>query len=509
MQEQNKELKIIDVDFSDRELLFWYSKEVLNYILKEPEKAFSYIEEISFKSKYFSDKIDDIIYNVLYSMYIQNILFNDEKVFIDISIKYIRRYINDNSTNESESEYESFKRNYFEKYNIINNINTITYESFVYRVDLLKNYGIKEEIKAELRHWDNIFTKIGEETVTESEINSYLLDIADKVSDILVSSLPKVDTLSAAFDKIWDNIFNPVYSVINLEEFPILSNVLGGGIQNNRIYAISGGAGRGKSTFALQIAENIVKKSSPVLYVSLEMSPQEVMLKSISRKIRKNSLKIREKDISKHDKSFLKDLSNYLVLYEADDIMDIKDLDYVIKSVKRKYKDIISGNNQGKDRFLTVIVDPVQRILWDKKEIVRDEYSVVSKVVKGIKKMASKEGIAFIILSDTTKEAVKKVASDELGMRGSYMINHVSDVVMHLNDLGFGEAINDRDNVNQSELNVIQDKKLDIRIEEEKNRDYFAEIAKLGMSKNRSGYKRDIYYVYYKGIHTFEEESGY
>lgn len=73
------------------------------------------------------------------------------------------------------------------------------------------------------------------------------------------------------------------------------------GLHNGELTVIGARPGVGKTTFALQIAENIAKKGKKVAYVSLEMSDTQMIQKILSMRTHVNSRKIRNGDLSKED----------------------------------------------------------------------------------------------------------------------------------------------------------------------------------------------------------------
>jgi len=63
-----------------------------------------------------------------------------------------------------------------------------------------------------------------------------------------------------------------------------LDNILGGGFLNAGLYIMGARPGMGKTTVALNIAEQVASKGMPVLFVSLEMTSRQVMCKRIAAK---------------------------------------------------------------------------------------------------------------------------------------------------------------------------------------------------------------------------------
>lgn len=65
-------------------------------------------------------------------------------------------------------------------------------------------------------------------------------------------------------------------------DFPIFDRVLDGGLHDG-LYIVGAISSLGKTTFVLQLADQIVKQGQDVLFFSLEMSAKEIKAKSISR----------------------------------------------------------------------------------------------------------------------------------------------------------------------------------------------------------------------------------
>ena len=74
------------------------------------------------------------------------------------------------------------------------------------------------------------------------------------------------------------------------------------GLHNGELTVIGARPGVGKTTFSLQLAENIAKKGKDVCYVSLEMSEIQIIQKLLSLRTGVNSRKIRNGDMTEEEK---------------------------------------------------------------------------------------------------------------------------------------------------------------------------------------------------------------
>lgn len=64
--------------------------------------------------------------------------------------------------------------------------------------------------------------------------------------------------------------------------FKPLDKILSGGFQRTGFYVLAARPGMGKTTLALNIAENVAKARGPVLYASLEMGREEIICKRLA-----------------------------------------------------------------------------------------------------------------------------------------------------------------------------------------------------------------------------------
>ena len=65
-------------------------------------------------------------------------------------------------------------------------------------------------------------------------------------------------------------------------EYKYIDRVLGGGLLNSGFYLLAGRPGMGKTTLGLNIVRKVAKKGLPVLFVSLEMSKEQITQKLLA-----------------------------------------------------------------------------------------------------------------------------------------------------------------------------------------------------------------------------------
>src|SRR5947209_5899771 len=65
--------------------------------------------------------------------------------------------------------------------------------------------------------------------------------------------------------------------------FALLNEMLGGGIETQRLVVVLGAPNCGKTTFVHQMADHIANSGRPVLYVTTEDSPYDLLAKTLAR----------------------------------------------------------------------------------------------------------------------------------------------------------------------------------------------------------------------------------
>lgn len=137
------------------------------------------------------------------------------------------------------------------------------------------------ERKAEL----DLTRGIVERLLTEKDMNTAAAaELAEKVIDRQQEAADYPKTAAAAqlqdfINNIQKSEFTPYFST----GFNELNNVLDGGIYPGGLYFIGAISSLGKTTMAMQIADNMAATGQDVLIFSLEMARDELIAKSISR----------------------------------------------------------------------------------------------------------------------------------------------------------------------------------------------------------------------------------
>ena len=167
--------------------------------------------------------------------------------------------------------------------------------SFEKSFEILKRYTKKRQIF-------NLSRKIMND-IKESENVDVLIEKS-------ISSLKDIENQTRKDENFMTQMFNALKKIeeqINKE--PDISYYTGvfdldkltDGLHPGELTVIGARPGVGKTTFALQIAENIARKKRKVAYVSLEMSDTQLINKILARNTRLNSRQLRNGNLEQED----------------------------------------------------------------------------------------------------------------------------------------------------------------------------------------------------------------
>ena len=90
------------------------------------------------------------------------------------------------------------------------------------------------------------------------------------------------EELSDSFLEYYEQVHENPEAAYCRTGFEDLDRQLGGGMFKSEVYIIGARPGMGKTTLAINVAQNVIRNGGSVLFVSLEMSEQQIMAKRIS-----------------------------------------------------------------------------------------------------------------------------------------------------------------------------------------------------------------------------------
>lgn len=241
--------------------------------------------------------------------------------------------------------------------------------------------------------------------------------------------------------------------------FPQLDGLIRGGL-GPELTVLGAISSLGKSTFALQIAQNISARNIPVLYFSLEMSKQSIAMKMSSR-IAFEMVRKEEKDYSKCRKKALSsyELSNAEMLdpqkaelrREAmkkctEDTSclyiierDAKHQSFSGKSITETVKAFISA----KKVKPVVFVDYLQILSASDNSMYKNERQIVDENIAALWLLSKQLELSVFVISSVNRESYNKRISFN-SFKESGAIEFTSDVVLGMQFAKIGELNDDQ-----------------------------------------------------------------
>lgn len=254
------------------------------------------------------------------------------------------------------------------------------------------------------------------------DINEYLQHDAKGLKKTLSETLHKSFELqsNAAFNSSFHLIIGKSSAPIKTGS-PQLDVVLDGGFTDG-LYTVGGNTGAGKTTYALQLADNIARANNNVLYIALEMSRNELRARSISRltsEIAASSVgyalgdgctsrqivdtvkygRLTDKDrdlISQAETLYNKFYASNMFVYEGVGDIDIYGITDLIHYCKQR------SNIEGKG--FIVFIDYLQMIAAPSDHSYTDKQQIDISV-RGLKKASRDNCVPVVLLSSINRDS--------------------------------------------------------------------------------------------------------
>lgn len=199
------------------------------------------------------------------------------------------------------------------------------------------------------------------------------------------------------------------------------------GFWGGQLVIVAARPGQGKSTLALNIAENIADRAEAGLLVSLEMSGDELAVRSLSRAAEVDSLRLTTGLITEDEAKKLSPGIEVVLarrpylLVEDGGGMTVQRLGAIAARLKRTHD------------IKYMIVDYIQLMSPPKAENRNVEISIISR---GLKQLAMKMDIPVIALSQMSRDIEKRANPRPMlaDLRDSGSLEQDADVVIFLHD---------------------------------------------------------------------------
>lgn len=177
--------------------------------------------------------------------------------------------------------------------------------------------------------------------------------------------------------------------------FPSLDRVFGGGMFRGGVYIVGARPGMGKTTFAINIAENIARRGKRVLFFSMEMSETQIAAKRLAWQTGYNYTALMNGSISEGNMGNIAQGCQVL----ADEPFELCDSSALtvdgIAAVVAQHSDVEC-----------VIIDYLGLIRADNPQ--KTKYEAVSDISAALKAFAKASGIPLLVLAQLNRENLKR-----------------------------------------------------------------------------------------------------
>lgn len=355
--------------------------------------------------------------------------------------------------------------------------------------------GLKSKIKYYKANYENILTKEAVEVLEQENALNYLGD----------------------FNKLTLNkdLNEPLKTGIER-----LDKALYGGFYKKNLIILGATSGIGKTTLALQIADNVASRGQDALIFSLEMSKEELIAKSLSRLMyqeekkakglyssTKNCLSSRailtgamytadketQELYSKAYNTYRDNYAKHIFINECNDKNEI-----TIEEIEAKIKRHIAIT----EAKPFVVIDYLQ-IIENKQKGLTD-IQAIGKIVKDLKRIARKYELTILVISAFNRTANYQEA-DYTSFRDTSTIEYTADVLLSFHYSILDER-RDEDLTSRTKADA-EAKKNKLLVNDAMEED----IKKLTLTilKNRNGKKTKVKYIDFYGANNYMDFRDY
>jgi len=226
--------------------------------------------------------------------------------------------------------------------------------------------------------------------------------------------------------------------------FPLLDDVLNGGLRPGELVLVGGKPGQGKTTLALQWARHLAASGTPVLYLCYEHDAVSLLVKLIrcelgdlvargacDDQLRVETLRDRLRDVAVGDDDPLQLLGSDPLLVEAVERVRAYGADLVLVPASGRI-DLAAIDQLVEDHPRTgvVVVDYLQKV----PVAASDEGERVTRVADTLKDLALSRSLAVVAITAADQDGLASRRLRTQHFRGSTALAYESDVVIVLNE---------------------------------------------------------------------------
>ena len=299
--------------------------------------------------------------------------------------------------------------------------------------------------------------KAGYETVNASYITNIVLENLFTEFETKIFNLAnqvKKQKIFSAGEIVRDIFYDLKQKSLNPGSIGLFSgfyalDALTQGFQKSDLIIIAGRPSMGKTALSLNIALNVIKKSKvPVLFLSLEMSKEQIMYRLITMETNINQINLRSGKLLKDDWA---KLSKIIKIFSKIPLFINDTSDLSIQDIRSKLKTIIF--EQGSVGL--VIIDYLQ-LMQNSKLKTENRVQELSQITRSLKIIAKEFNVPIIALSQLSRNIETRVDKTPLlsDLRESGSIEQDADIVLMLSKT-VSERFSNRENQNYQLIELL------------------------------------------------------
>lgn len=279
-------------------------------------------------------------------------------------------------------------------------------------ISILKDKLLRREI---IKSCTDLFQKLGE----GEDINSVVYNFESNLYNILNEEATNYgDSIGEICEKL-------LYFLENSDEkgmsfgVKFLDDIIGG-LFNGELTTIAARSGVGKTALALQIMLNCMEQGKKVLFISREMSKEQVFMRNITKKSGISTKYMKNKEIDEEGWKKIIDVMSY---FSSKDLIYINDKISTISGLRKRIREIKPD---------LVIVDYIQ--LMNAEGSMQNREREVASLSRELKNITLDFDIPLIQLSQLNDEMKDFRPWGERPMRDSKAIFHDSNNVIYIHE---------------------------------------------------------------------------
>lgn len=325
-------------------------------------------------------------------------------------------------------------------------LSTLTAMSQCFAIDshisILKDKYLRREI---IKNCTSLFQDLGE----GKEINSVIYNFENNLHNILSEeSTNNGDSIGEICDRLLYFLENNDERGMNFG-VKFLDDIIGG-LFKGELTTIAARSGVGKTALALQIMLNCMDQGKKVLFISREMSKEQVFMRNIMKKSGVSTKSMKNKELSEDD---WKKIINVMSEFNKQNLIYINDKISTISSLRKRIRELKPD---------LVIVDYIQ--LMSPEGSMQNREREVASLSRELKNITLDFDIPVIQLSQLNDEMKDFRPWGERPMRDSKAIFHDSNNVIYIHEpinSDFDEAV---ENIKRNKHDILSAKKDGIKL---------------------------------------------